>query len=836
MRNTLWLAALAVAVALGAAACNAGPPSWTLSNGAVTLTVQRAPYSYSVADHEGHVVLSSLAAGKGDGYGALGWTSGQTDWESDASMGYYLFEADFDPWRDHVEVQSATLTSTTLTVKATVPGKPGTLTITHTLRDAAVRIEASISGVTQPRGWETAFATPSDEKFIGFGERYGHVDQRGRAVYAWPEEGGLAKGEGNAPSTTNPWPNGEEMTYYPVPFFLSTRGYGFWLDSDWRNEMDMASDRPDAWRAWHIGPSLAYEIYLPAPGDSRPWPAQVIDQFTARTGRPMIPPAWSFGPRRRIGPNQQQNGELEIQLMRDDDLAITQVDDNTHFAPDGGDIGNETMLAQWVQTANAIGYEVIGYYNPYFSTSSSSALSNQVSNAIKNNWFLKNTDGSLSSVWLISGQPLNVYTVDFTSAAATDWFTGTFQRALTLGYAGWMYDFGEYVQPTIKTQNGISGEEFHNRFPVVYDQAAHDSLEKTNPGNYYFFARSGYTGSSQYTPMVWSGDPDASFDDAEGLPAQVRAGINLSLSGVAHWGSDISGFKCVADGSQAADGELVTRWIEFGAMSSNMHDENACSGGTTPKANIWTSPDAQAAWKEYARLHTRLAPYLESLAVTANQTGLPLIRSLYLEHPTDAALAAVDDEFYFGPSLLAAPVVARGATQKTLRLPPGVQYLDWRDQALVSSPDGSAVTIAAPLDKLPLLLREGQLVPLLDPTIDTLMPENNPAVIGPTDVADVYDVVGLLTQKSGGASFTFADGSSLNVTYAGAFAAPALTQASSPDELATCNGCYLVTPLAGTLVRVQISADAATPILAGGLSLAAKDVGRRLRWDLYLAD
>src|SRR6185369_12292186 len=120
-----------------------------------------------------------------------------------------------------------------------------------------------------------------------------------------------------------------------------------------------------------------------------------------------------------------------------------------------------------------------------------------------------------------------------------------------------------------------------------------------------YFSRSGYTGSQQWAPMVWSGDPDANFSDAEGIPAQVRAGINLSLSGVAHWGSDIGGFKCLVDKGALADGEMLTRWIELGSMCSNMHDEDACTGGMG-KATIWTSADARAAWATYARLHTRM--------------------------------------------------------------------------------------------------------------------------------------------------------------------------------------------------------------------------------------
>src|SRR5262249_59961770 len=108
----------------------------------------------------------------------------------------------------------------------------------------------------------------------------------------------------------------------------------------------------------------------------------------------------------------------------------------------------------------------------------------------------------------------------------------------------------------------------------------------------------------------------------------------------------------------AADGELLTRWIEFGAVSPNMHDENACVGGdASKKASIWSSPDAMAAWREYALLHTRLLPYFVALDVEAHATGAPMMRHVFLEHPDRADWADVDDAFYLGPALLAAPVV-----------------------------------------------------------------------------------------------------------------------------------------------------------------------------------
>jgi alpha-glucosidase (family GH31 glycosyl hydrolase) len=807
--------------------CSDLPPRWTLTAPGVTVEIDRAPYRFHVRDGGGRAVLDSLGDGARDGWSSVGWTTGHVAWNPLASKGYYDFATGFDPWRDHWEVTAATGKGPTR-LDVTLEGGDGEcVKLSHQLRDSTLRVEAQPCG-KPPRAWSAGFASPVDEAFVGFGERFNRVDQRGRSLYSWPEEGGLSEGEKSLASATNPWPNGEGMTYYPVPFFVSTRGYGFWLDTTWRNQFDLATDKPDAWRVWSIGPSIAYEVYLPIPGDTRPWPQQIVDLFTAKTGRPMVPPAWSFGPRRRIGRSLD-----ELHNMRDQGLAVTVVDENTHFAPDGDDMGKEAQLAAYTQAAAQLGVRVTGYYNPYFSTADTNPLKPEVDRALAANWFLRDGSGAPSVVWLISGGPVDVYTVDVTSADANNWFTGTFNRALTLGYRGWMYDFGEYVQPDVVAANGMTGEEFHNLFPVLYQKAAHDALE-AGPlaGDWYYYARSGYTGSTQWAPMVWGGDPDASFSDAEGVPAVVRAGINMGWSGVAHWGSDIGGFKCEADGSAAADGELLARWIELGSMSSNMHDEDACSGGSGPKATIWTSSDARTAWRTYAGLHTRLLPYFTALAVEAHATGAPVIRSLFFEHPDQPELARVDDAYYLGPSLLVAPVVKRGARDKTITLPSGM-FLDWRDLSL--HPGGATVTLPAPLTELPLLLRDGQLVPLLDPSVQTLDPGPHPGVIGPNEVADVYDVVGFISTATGGARFTLADGSVLRASWNGFFAAPdGVAAAVSEAELATCDRCWLSALLPTRVRRVRVSAPAGD-VSAAGLTLHA-DGTRRIRWDLFLAE
>ena len=814
------------------------PDSWTLSADGVTVVVTREPYGFTVDDVNERTVLSTVPEALGGGYSSIAWTTGSISWSTNPlTAGQFTFRPNLDPWREGWLVVEAVESEGRLELTLREEGGDGQeqLVVRHIVTDSTLRVEAELGG-GEPRAMSAAFTTPSEEGFLGFGERFTRTDQRGQAVYSWAEEGGVGAGEGEPIGPDNPVPNGESMTYYPVPFFVSTEGYGFWLDSTWLNEFDLASDHDDAWRVWHIGPSMAFEIYVAIPDDERPWPYHVIDKFTERTGRPMIPPDWTFGPRRRIGTRSAALGVPEIQAMRDEDLAITALDDAVHFLPRGSHVGREDELEAWVAEGHRLGYRMNCYYNSLLSAAHDSPLLDVVEQGVENDWFLLDEFGFISEVMLISGSLQTVYQIDFTSPEAAEWFGSLLSWAIDLGYDGFMYDFGEYVQDDVISASGMTGEELHNLYPVLYQRAGHEALEATErAGEWLFFARSGYTGASQWAPMVWSGDPAASFEESDGLPSMVRGGVNIGIAGVPHWGGDIGGFHCVADGYAAADGELLTRWIQQGSMTPNMMDQNACAMARDDgeKASIWSSPDAMEAWRRYARLHTRLFPYFRALAEEAHASGAPHIRHLFLEHPERSDLRAVDDTYYLGPALLVAPVVHRDEREREVVLPEGY-YLDWQEGELYEG--GESPLIDAPLDKLPLFLRDGYLVPLLDPTIDTLATEDHPDVVGPDDVADVYDVVGLLSASVGSASFVFADGGRLDAELSGELAAPSLTEASTVEELADCSdGCFLLEELSSGLNRLRVTHDG-DAVTAGGLSLSSEGVGRRIRWDLYLVD
>jgi alpha-glucosidase (family GH31 glycosyl hydrolase) len=671
-----------------------------------------------------------------------------------------------------------------------------------------VRVEAETTGGDATYG-AMRFESPADEQFLGMGERYTRTAFRGAEIYSWCEEGGVGAGEG----TDTLGPNGESMTYYPVPWFVSTGGYGFWLDTTYRSTFDFAAADAGVWRVQSAEPRVAFELYV----DDDPY--ALIDAFTARTGRPALPAPWAFGPRRRIGRGNVALGVSEVEAMREMDLAITAADDAVHFLPHLSQVGIEDELTAWTTQLHDLGYKAIGYYNGLVSAEAENAA-DLYAEGIADGYFLLGPDGLPSIVWLISGSPQEVAQVDFTNADAVTWYQGMFDWALDLGYDGWMYDFGEYVQPDDVASNGMDGREYHNLNPVLYQQAAFEKMEAERPGDYLFFARSGYTGSQAFTPVTWSGDPAASFESTDGLPSMVRASVNLGMSGVPFWGGDIGGFHCVMDGTP--EPELITRWIEQGALSPIMQDQDACTGGGD-KPGIWDDADTLAAWKTYARLHTRLFPYIWSLANDAVATGAPLVRHVYLEE-RDPAYATDDTTSFLGPALFVAPVLEKGATSRSVRFPGGESYLDWDDATVHTGTE----TVDAPIGKLPLYLRRGYIVPLLREDVDTLAIEDNPDVVGPTDIAGELDVRGYLAAGDA-ASFTlvpsnvFETAGTLTASYLGGDLD--LRGLDTVTDIQHCEDACVRVVGAN---HVQISAVGSLDL--GALAFTAPE-GVRVRWD-----
>ncbi len=206
----------------------------------------------------------------------------------------------------------------------------------------------------------------------------------------------------------------------------------------------------------------------------------------------------------------------------------------------------------------------------------------------------------------------------------------------------------------------------------------------------------------------------------------------MGLSGISTWGSDIGGFFAI--GANALTPELLRRWVQLGAVSGVMRTEaNGIAIPAKERPQIW-DPDQIDNWRRYAKLRTQLYPYIAAAAATYRRSGMPIMRHLALTNPGDRRAVAQDDEFLFGPDLLAAPVLEPGARERDLYLPGG-RWIDlWRSARYVEGTGGlrlgsatllhgrREVTVPAPLDELPLLVRAGAVLPLLPPDVDTLAP------------------------------------------------------------------------------------------------------------------
>lgn len=817
----------------GSPGSRAPTPAVTLANEKMSVKVETQPFGLTVTNAAGVVLLSTVGARAGS-YAGFGATHRSVAFRAHILEGFDYQDQTDAPFAhlDHVAVVAATGTTASLDLD----GNGVRAHLDLKLDGAELRLDARVDGPGAPLDGDQAlpginlatmaFDLDKEEHFFGLGERLVTVDHRGRTYESWVEEGGIGQGEASAPGPNNPAPNGPQMSHAPIPFFLSSRGYALWQDTGFRTGTSFGAERPDAWRLYAAEPALHVSIFVhDAPADS-------IADFTRKTGRASLPAPWVFGPRRRMDTNAMVQGVPEMELLRTRHVPTTAADDATHFLPIGSQVGREAELKDWVGRLHRWGFKAIGYYNAYVSVTDARAAAD-AQKARAAGYFLKMEDGSEANAFMISAGPQTVATIDMTNPDAVTWYGTILQRALDLGYDGWMLDFGEYVPPHAKTFDGRLGWEEHNLFPTQYQKAAWDYMKRVRGDDFMYFARAGYTGTQAFIPVHWSGDPSASFDDAKGLPAQVRAGVNAGLSGIPFWGSDIGGYTCLND--PPGDKEVYLRWVEFGALSSDMHHENACSGtGQKKKWELWDDDETVQVYGDYARLHTRLFPYLYAAAKEAVTSGIPVMRHPFLAHSREARAYGVDLEYYFGPSLYVAPVVRRGQTVRSFWMPPGT-WVDWWTLDKVDG--GKDVERAAPLTVLPLYLKSGGIVPMLDPTIETLAPATEPSIVTMDKVSGVLDVRAAIDPRTARATATLVDGTTFEVTANGGPAAlPAGVAQVDESMLATCSSCGRLDPLAnGVRVRVNGELAATGQLAAGGLLVRhAGGPARRMRWDVVV--
>jgi alpha-D-xyloside xylohydrolase len=222
--------------------------------------------------------------------------------------------------------------------------------------------------------------------------------------------------------------------------------------------------------------------------------------------------------------------------------------------------------------------------------------------------------------------------------------------------------------------------------------------------------RSAWAGSQRYGAAVWSGDIASTF---EALGDQVRAGLNIGLSGIPWWTSDIGGFHG-GDPESPYFRELIVRWFQYGAFCPlfRLHGMRQPTVGWDVGGpnEVWSFGDeAYGIIRDLLFLRERLKPYILAQMAAAAETGTPPMRPLFFDFPADPACSAVEDQFMFGPDILVAPVVQQGVTGRSAYLPAGDWYDAWTGEAHAG---GVTLTVSAPLARIPVFVRDPALLAL----------------------------------------------------------------------------------------------------------------------------
>jgi alpha-glucosidase (family GH31 glycosyl hydrolase) len=703
---------------------------WAVDAGALKLRVTESPWNMTFYDEAGNPVLVELPGGHDGPAGSLAMHVGPPPPGNGQREALPPLDDGMpstpplrdDGWIRAMEVETSTQSDNvySATIATTDPDRKLMLRAAPDPEvEGAIAVEVT---PTDPDGVQVlgiGFVAEGDERFVGFGERSNAVNQAGWDLEHYVADGPYYDGDEYQlmglvlPPAGTRWR--KDTTYFPIPWLLSSRGYGVLVDNDEMSFHRVGTTGSDEWAVEVETTELRFRVF------GGPAPADALRRYTEAVGRqPDDYAPWFFGPW------LQTEDDEQIAAFREADVPTSLNATYLHYLPCGRQQGREEE--QRIRTAanHDMGVAIHTYFNPMICVSYEPAFSaSEAMGAL-----IQRGDGS-TYVYEYStgvGDPFEVSQFDFAAENGVDAYKILTDEALEHGYDGWMEDFGEYTPLDAVSADGATGTRFHNRYVREYHCGAYAATQDAGKP-LARFTRSGWTGSPACSPIVWGGDPTTGFD-YDGLQSSVFRALSMGTSGVAIWGSDIGGFFAMF-GRFLTD-EMFDRWVAYGGLSVVMRSQrNGVALTPHDRPQPWDL-DHQPIWRRYSKLHTQLYPYIQAAAEQYYATGMPIMRHHVLTDPTDAEATRRDDQYLFGRDLLVAPVYEEGATERELYLPSGLWVEWWRavtygeaggtfTLGAATTHEGSAsVTVAAPIDEIPLFVRAGAVVPMLSPDVFTL--------------------------------------------------------------------------------------------------------------------
>ncbi|SNR27671.1 Alpha-glucosidase, glycosyl hydrolase family GH31 [Maribacter sedimenticola] len=590
------------------------------------------------------------------------------------------------------------------------------------------------SSYTSSEHTGTTFKLQPDEHFFGFGERMDFLDRRGKKLRL-----NVGRGQG-LPHIIGAY-NPLEANYSPVPFFMSTAGYGLFLHNAHPTNWDMGHSSNDTFSFNAEGGELDYYVMY------GPDFSTLLDTYTNITGKSPLLPKFALGLHVGTYSGGTWGHEAETSTQYVIDLAkkfrtlgipldVLHLDSTWRFFGENGGKGATTF--EWRETFKnpkamfdslyALNLNAVGLHlRPRFDNGKTYRL---LDKARKGGYVYPEENGE--------GEFVN-----FFDKKSVDWWWK--EGVKNVADQGAMFlktdegsAFGHKANESDKV--GPQGEEIkslHNLFPLAYAKAPFEKFQEYNKIRGMNHTREGYAGIQRY-PFIFAGDWPSEWQYFEPV---IKAGLNIGLSGVGNWAHCMGGFEHVADP------ELYIRWTQFGLLSPIAH----LFGMEHPNyKEPWNyGEEATRIFKFYDEFRYQLIPYLYSTAYQNHNTGKPLMRALVLDNQDDANTYEITDQYLLGESMMVCPVVDKGAKTRVVYLPEGEWTNYWTKEVFQGK---QHISVLCPLDQIPIFIKGGAIIPM----------QKSQNYIGENEITNID----LHLYPKGKSAFTLYadDGKSLNYT------------------------------------------------------------------------
>ncbi|CCZ63345.1 alpha-xylosidase [Hungatella hathewayi] len=462
-----------------------------------------------------------------------------------------------------------------------------------------------------------------DECIYGLGERYTPFVKNGQVVEMWNEDGGTAS----------------EITYKNIPFYITNKGYGVLLDNEGDAAYEIASEKVERLQFSVEGERLDYYVI------NGSTPKGTISKYTELTGKPALPPAWSFGLwlTTSFTTNYDEgttSGFIQGMADRHIPLHVFHFDcywmEAYEWCNFTWDPKTFPDPAGMLKRYHDRGLKICVWINPYIGQKSP-----LFQEGMEHGYLIRKTNGD---VWQTDMWQAGMGLVDFTNPDAAAWYQGKLKTLLDMGVDCFKTDFGERVPvKDIAYYDGSDPVKMHNYYTYLYNQAVFQLLERERgTGEAVLFARSATVGGQQF-PAHWGGDCSATYPS---MAETIRSGLSLACAGFGFWSHDISGFE------NTAPADIYKRWCQFGLLSSH----SRLHGSSSYRVPWLFDDEACDVLRKFVKLKCALMPYLYRQAVKAHEEGIPMMRPMFVEFPEDRACEPLDKQYMLGDSLLVAPV------------------------------------------------------------------------------------------------------------------------------------------------------------------------------------